>query len=701
MLDALYADPRAVLADVFDLLLPPERDTVDEYALKHRRVLNRSGTALAQWSHDRAPYLVAPMRALTSQQYLTTCLVAPAGAGKSVLAENWLLHTVGQQPRDVLWYLQNDAALTAFVKERIRDLIREHPEEMESRISDDREDDTLHFKRFRGMTAEFLAANDGNFRAKHKPYIVLDEIDGYDPGLGNVKALADPRRATFGLLSMLLAISHADRARGYNPEKDWSDGIMSIFKDSTRCLWYWPCAVCGAVSSPAPFAERSMMLEWPRDDALDVIQREAHLLCPVNKCKISENRQIKKMNLAAFHSPWGGWIGEGQSIDQYGKVEGELKPSRTWGGFVTGTMSPVNLEGLGGMARNMAAAEREYAVSGDPKTLKEVTVKQVGYLFSTKGTVGTIEASTLAERAQNELQPLGVVPEGVRFLFCWFDVQVAHFEVLVRGFGVGAESWVIDKRRVPAETATDGTAWLALLQELITKRYPLATDPTRGMVCRAVGYDAQGAAGTTNRANEAWKTLRAAGKALKYGVIAGRDVWSVVPTQGAPSDKASRLVVVYPDNQRKDRNTSASGAVPWARFNANLFKDDLFGQLQKMLPGPDYVHIPKALRSESAPHVNFEQLVSEQRNQTTGRWKKPHQAIRNEMLDLMVGTHVLAHLHGLARINWSAPPPWAQAWDKNTTIVPMVDVQQTVTSAGQPSASPPRRTIGSIMKGDE
>jgi phage terminase large subunit GpA-like protein len=353
------------------------------------------------------------------------------------------------------------------------------------------------------------------------------------------------------------------------------------------------------------------------------------------------------------------------------------------------------------MARNMAAAEREYAVSGDPKTLKEVTVKQVGYLFSTKGTVGTIEASTLAERAKNELQPLGVVPEGVRFLFCWFDVQVAHFEVLVRGFGVDAESWVIDKRRVPAETATDGKAWLALLQELITKRYPLATDPTRGMVCRAVGYDAQGAPGSTNRANEAWKALRAEGKALRYGVIAGRDVWSVVPTQGAPSDTAARLVVVYPDNQRKDRNTSASGAVPWARFNPNLFKDDLFGQLQKMLPGPDYVHIPAALRSESAPHVNFEQLVSEQRNQTTGRWKKPHQAIRNEMLDLMVGTHVLAHLHGLARINWSAPPPWAQAWDKNTTIVPMVDVQQTATPAGQPSGAPPRRTIGSLMKGDE
>ena len=34
----------------------------------------------------------------------------------------------------------------------------------------------------------------------------------------------------------------------------------------------------------------------------------------------------------------------------------------------------------------------------------------------------------------------------------------------------------------------------------------------------------------------------------------------------------------------------------------------------------------------------------------------------------MVGTHVIAHLHGLARINWANPPAWAAAWDVSTAV---------------------------------
>jgi phage terminase large subunit GpA-like protein len=130
------------------------------------------------------------------------------------------------------------------------------------------------------------------------------------------------------------------------------------------------------------------------------------------------------------------------------------------------------------------------------------------------------------------------------------------------------------------------------------------------------------------------------------------------------------LSVVYPDNQRKDRKVAMRGIVPIARFNSNSFKDNLAGQLHRMLPGPSFVHIPAGLRSKESPHVNFEQLVSEKRD-ALGRWEKAHSGVRNEMLDLMVGCHVLAHLTGLARLNWVSPPAWAAELDKNALVAPM------------------------------
>jgi phage terminase large subunit GpA-like protein len=431
-----------------------------------------------------------------------------------------------------------------------------------------------------------------------------------------------------------------------------------------------------------------MTFDWPHDGTLDDIQREAHLTCPVNGC-IVEDRHRRSMNIAAMNHPGlhHGWLGQGQEIAEDGSVSGELAPNDTAGFWIVGVMSPFLLNGIGGLARELVKAEREFEVSGDPKTVKEVTVKQLGIPYTLTGPLGSVDATTLAERAtaetyplggipggtwfkrckENGSPPLGVVPEGVRFLTAWADVQVAHFEVLVRGWGEGAESWVIAKDRIPAETATDDSAWLALFRSLATIRFPLAVDPGRGMSVRAVGYDSQGAAGTWERATHCWQSLRKENLARSYGTLDGRDVWSVIPTQGASTRNPPRLQVVYPDNQRKDRKVALRGVVPVARFSPDAFKDTLAGQLHHMLPGPGFVHFPAGLRSKEPPHVNFEQLVAETRD-LSGHWTKPHQGVRNEMLDLMVGNHVLAHLMGLARLNWQSPPSWAAPWDKNTGI---------------------------------
>lgn len=695
-----FTSAKKIARGTLDIILPPVRDDVADYAAKHRFLTNAGGGYVGRWRHEIFPPLVAPMRALTSRLYLTTAVVGPGQCGKTSVPENWLQESVEADPADMLWYMQTDPALEAYVKKRINPMIRAH-EEMRSRLGDLPTDNSLHFKQFRGMAVEFLSANESNLINKSAPRIVGDEIDGYDVSIGGVKEQWDVRRQTFGRRSMLYVTSHCDRATGLDPERDWNDGIMSIFKDSTRCLWWWRCPHCKGTSSPAPIASRVMTLVFPEDVPLDVVEREARLKCPLCDGLI-EDRARREMNLAAYRE-WGGWIGEGQTIDENGAVSGELVKRDTAGFWIMGVMSPFLLNGLGGLARAYAKAEREFKATGDDKALREVTVKQIGSPYAASKQVGSIDAETLAERARNEEQLRGQVPKGARFLTAWFDVQAAYFDVLVRGWGADEESWIVDKFRVLADTATDRGGWQLLLEELAAKRYPLEGEPSRGMAIRGIGYDSGGAAGVTNQAYAAWRALKERRLVRNFGRIDGRDVWSIAPTKGASGRNAPMLALVYPSSQRKDRHVVRTGIEPLALFNPNAFKDDLRGQLRQGEPGPSFVHFPKWLRAidpDARVHPNFEQLVAESRN-PAGQWERAHQGVRNEFLDMMVGTHVIARLHGLTRIKWAAPQfSWAREWSVNSMIAAIVPgpVQSTQPGQTMQTAAPGKpRTIFDLL----
>ncbi len=663
--DLRYADSARLLAETLQAFSPVERVSIAEYAAAHRWLANEGGGHVGRWRNEETPYLVAPMECATALDWLTVVLVGPGQCGKTEVAQNWLLSSVENDPADMLWYMQTDEGVTSFVKSRINPMIQAH-EEMRRRQGPRAVDDSVHFKRFEGMRVEFLSAVMSNLINKGAPRIVADEVDNYPANLGDVMALLDVRRQTYGAESKVMAISHCDRAASLKPE-EWNAGIMAIYKDSDRRWWAWQCPQCGAWSSPCPIAPRLMILHYPADADLDTVEREARLMCPVNGCAIKDHER-RAMNRT------GKWIGLGQELAEDGTVTGQLIRRRAAGFWIVGVMSPFILGGIGGLARALVKAEREAAVSGDNETLRNVVTKQLGVPFTPPKAVGSIDAETLALRAEPDLI-LGKVPHGVRFLTAAIDVQHAYFEVLVRGWGEGGESWIVDHFRVLASPATDPRCWDALLGDLIGRRYPLADNSGRGMAVHAIGYDSSGEPGVTSQAYASWRRLRdPKNRRIRFfGKVDGRDVFSVLPLKGADGLRSLRLSVVYPDSARKDRKVIKTGTVPVGLFGANGFKDDLAGQLVTAAPGPGFIHFPAHLKgsgdgkSLERPHLFFEQIVAEKRDDM-GRWTREHQGVRNEALDLCVMTHVVAHLHGLARMDWKQPRPWAAEWDKNTGV---------------------------------
>ncbi|GBQ92130.1 bacteriophage terminase large subunit [Acetobacter nitrogenifigens DSM 23921 = NBRC 105050] len=655
--DVLFADPRTIVRKALQAYLPAEKISVAEWAAQSRYLDNRGGGYVGRWSHDEAPYLVGPMEALTSWSHLTTAVVGPARSGKTACGQNWIGQTVENDPADMLVYAQTEDVLESYVKREIEPMIASHPV-MAERLGAAPKLRSMKFKQFRGMCVEFLSATKNNLINKGAPRVIMTELDAVSPELGDAYNLASFRRQTFGRESMVFAESHPDRARGLDPSL-WTDGIMKLYADSDRRTWWWPCPHCNAFSSPTPGATREMVLHWPEDAPLDEIKEEARLVCPCCGSLI-EDKWRRAMNLD------GVWVGSGQEISEDGEVSGELIKSDIAGFWITGLMSPFVIDGIGALAREMAKAKRAFEITGDEKDLKEVTVKRFGIPYGGQRKAGSLDAATLADRAEPALK-LGRVPVGVRFLTAGIDIQSNRFETLVRGWGRGSESWVIDRWEVPADPATSPDAWDALLRDLRQRKYELDDGSGRGMSIRAIGYDSGGQEGVTIQAYNAWRRARKSGLARMAGRIDGREAWTLLPLKGASSLNAPPLSVSHPDSQRRDRKASARGEIPVGLFNPNRAKDDLNVALQKAEPGPLAIHFPGALREGEAPYPFFEQLVAEERG-PGGRWVKKRGVSRNEALDLMVMTSVMAFLFGAHRINWDRPPAWAAEWDENSLV---------------------------------
>ena len=651
------ADAGDIIIDALSAFLPADRVDVAGWASEHRWVEgNRSGL----WDPSVAPYLEEPMRTLSSDLHNCTAIVGPGQCGKTALAENWLLASIDADQAPFLWYMQTDEAVRAYVKKTINPLIEAHPS-ISTKQGLRPVDDSIGFKRFRGMTVQFLAATPSNLISKSAQRIVGDEWDSYDRSFGDPKVQLDVRRQTYGEDSHLLAISHADLARGSDPEQ-WSAGIMSLYGDSDQRTWWWPCPHCNGWSSPNPTASRVTRLVWPVDAPLDEVEQSAALECPCCGASIADS-QRRAMNRE------GRWIALGQDIDVDGEVTGAQMRSPTAGFWIVGTMSPFLLAGIGGLARNLVQAERAHEANRDEdslRSLKEVVVKQWGLPFSPPRSSRQVDAEAVAERAEHALER-GKVPAGVRFIIVTVDVQATRFEILVRGWGERGESWIIDHHKRTADTAISPTDWDNLIADIATRAYPLADGSGRAMKPRAIGLDSGGAAGVTTQAYAAWLRAKRNGHARLLGRVDGREAWTLLLLKGQSGPNAQSVLVSYPDSARKDRFAAARGQIPVGLFNANMAKDDLSHQLSRADAGPNAVHIPADFRMGEPPDAFFHQLTAEVRK-ADGRWHNPRGA-RNEALDLMVMSGVMARLHGATRINWDAPPAWAAPWTANSLVI--------------------------------
>lgn len=652
-----YVTAAGMLRDAAHHLAPPKRMTVSEAARRHYVVHNPGGGTSGPWSPDDTPYMIKPMNTSQRRRLRGNVFVGPAQSGKTDgLVMGSIVYRATCDPGDILLIQTSEIMARDYSKRRVDRMLRHSPAVARTLTGDN-----VLEKLFGAMILSLGYPAIGQLSGRPIPWVILtdrdrmaDNIDGE----GDPFDLGMKRGTAFFSRAMTIAESSPGkpilkaRWKPSTPhEAPPATGILALYNRGDRQRWHWPCPQCNEY-----FEASFRNLDWPEGLEIAEAAERAVLICPNHGCAI-EPKHKRALNLA------GVWVPEGQAVDGHGRLTGEAVRSDIASFWLKGPAAAFM--SWGQLVQNHLAALAEFERTGNEQALKTTAnVDQAeAYLPRASQTEGTLEAEQLVERA--EAYGLGRVPEGARFLTAAVDVQKTAFKVLVRAFGVGLESWVVDSFAIfkmgqgeaerPVNPATRGEDWDLIFDQVAARTYPLQNGAGELGILRVM-VDSGGAPGVTKQAYDFQRRARKRGLARR--VILGK---------GEPRTNAPRVALGYPDSKRKDRKAGGRGEVPVWFFNANLLRDEIDAALRKEEPGPLYLHLSRELLDEREPHAFFEELTAEERR-PDGKWIKAKRT--NDAFDLAVMTLAAALSVRADRIDWANPPPWASAPDSNPLAAP-------------------------------
>lgn len=678
-----------MLLPVAEIVRPPARITPSQAAAGKLR--NTRGA----WNPSVTPYLIEPLDRFADRNYQGIVFVGPARTGKTFgLAIGGINYVVCVSPADVLAIYMSQDTARDFSRTEVDPAIQNTPE-LATRMSPRARDDNTYDKFFRsGIALKIGWPSATQLRGKTVKYVLLMDYDGGNSidvdSRGSLWDQAFKRIQTYQSRGKCMAES----SPGFEyDDQEWTPGtpheappargIADLYNSGTRARWYWRCLHCGEHFESKPGIDvfnvpafEELCEEVKRADLMSLAETFAKVPCPHcgglhepgDKAALNRIRSEDGLILGAT------WLHEGEKIVA-GRIEGDRRRTNIasyWlGGAAAAYQDWVSL-----LHRYLMGVQK-YARTGDESGLKTSAHEDQAWPYLARSTSRRRGPEELMSRVEEWEQ--GTVPDGVRFLTAAVDVQSNRFVVHVMGWGVGLESWLIDRFSISGSTRPEGSRfaavmpsayvedWELLVDQVIERRYPLASHPELELTPRIVMCDSGGQEGVTVKAYEFWRLLRRRGLGPRFRLV-----------KGVGNVNAPRVVESYPDARaRKDRK-AGRGDVPVFLLNVNVLKDGISGDLARVDPGPGYVHLPEWVDDDY-----FAEITAEVR--TAKGWeRKGHTP--NEAFDLHAYNRAGCIVLRAEAVDWNNPPEWAKA--------PTERPKET----GETSPAI-RRTPGSYLKG--
>lgn len=590
------SDGAEVYREAYFRGLQPDPDVwIDQWADEYMRIPRDTGAAEpGQYRTSRTPYAREPMRCLSPGHPCKRVITMVASQlMKTQIGLNWIGGLIHMAPSNILALLPS-LGLAKRVSSRISKTIKATPV-LRERVASSRSRDsrnTMDTKEFEGgslyVTTAGSAANLSELSAR---YVYGDEIDRWEVDIGEEGdpiELAETRGSTFGRNAKFYFSS--------SPTIKGASRIDDLFEGSDQRYFYVPCPTCGHMQT----------LEWERlhySKDYSVV----HYECAGPDCDVLIEEHYKGDMLAR-----GEWRAHAQG-------DGE-----TVGFHLNALYSPLGWMDWKSLAKQFEKAKKAQ-VKGDLEPMQVFYNTRLAKVWDSAQE--QTKAAVLIARARLETYGVGSMPLGVLMLTASVDVQANRLELMVMGFGVGMERWVIDHQIIWGDPANEST-WSVLDDKLkVRYRHPCGV----GLGILATAVDSGG-----HHTDEVyqfcrlrrWRNVFAVKGASKPGknVIAQRPSMMDVTWKGQTERNGVELWFVGTDT-----------AKDWI-YNRYAFE-----------AGPGALHFANDL-----PDEFFEQCVVERK---VTRYIKGHKRIewvkgkaeRNEALDLMVYCLAMAHYLGINR----------------------------------------------------
>jgi len=396
-----------IWSKVFDVLSPPERLSVSEWAERYRVLSPQWSRFHGRWKNSTTPWLVGVMNAFSTATVRRVSICKAAQAAGTEALMNMLGFAVWGDPGPAMWVYPAHADAKRLL-DRIRHLSSATPVIGERRAKD-RYDQSLLGCKFRNMSLWFASAKTPRSLAQVPcRYVFLDEVDKYDRWSGDESdpvSLASQRTQTFTGIEKVVEDSTPTTEDGY---------ISRGLDASHRLKFVVPCPECGT------FQE----LVWSRVRWNDGDPTTARYLCI--ECE----------------SPW-------EDEERWKAVERGLwvpfhdEPTKT------PTPDPMREPHLGfqwsrlySKIHRLAPLAKEFLEAKNyPEKLMSFVNNVLAEPFAE--TIDNVDPIAIKTRNADDYIR-GQVPRDVQVLTAGIDVHDDNFRWVVRGWGKLSTSWLVD-----------------------------------------------------------------------------------------------------------------------------------------------------------------------------------------------------------------------------------------------------------------
>lgn len=563
-----------VLAQTRARWAPPPNLTVSEFADKE--IVVASGPlAGTRWRTDFAPYQRGILDAIHEPGCQFVVVMGSSQWGKTAVAVNIVAYHIAHAPCPILVVQPTvDPMAKDFVKNRLDPTIKASPS-LERVVDKRRQKDasnTTLLKTFKGGFLAMAGSNSAaSLAARSIQLLVMDEPDRYErtlKGEGDTISIAIKRTTTYR--SRRRVVMTSSPTLTHAPIHAW-------FLRGDQRRYYVPCPLCAHMH---PYEWQNV--RWENGDP-----GSARLVCPACGYRIDEAERV-------------GQLGAGEWRAEATPVDASIRSFHIWEAY-----SP--LSSLADIVRGFMRA-RESQKTGDPAEMHTWQNTTLGEPIEPDAGAG-VEPHALIARREAYGDDIDA-PVGVAVITLGIDVQDDRIEFLAVGWGIGEESWIVDRQTLPGDTSQP-EPWQAL-EEALSHEYRHGSGVRLPILASAID---SGGHRTTMVYDFAAR-------------LAARRVFAVIGRDG------QRPIVSSPSPKQWGK---VRRKVPLYTVGVDAAKALWISRMVVTERGSGYVHVPVAewADEELAAQLTSERLVTKfERGVPRQKWVKLRP--RNEALDSAV-----------------------------------------------------------------